>query len=161
MARFKDIVLNEEEGTVEIGAGLTWTEVYAYLVPKCLTVVGGRINDVGVSGFTLGGGRHTLLCRACIVFAQRDAHVVGYSWKTNQYGLTIDTVTAFELVLPNGYVKKVTEEDEDLWFALRVRAKQCLCRNSSLTVTSKGRIEQLRELVERASRGKTTFDNLV
>jgi len=98
MARFKDIVLNEEEGTVEIGAGLTWTEVYAYLVPKGLTVVGGRINGVGVSGFTLGGG---------------------YSWKTNQFGLTIDTVTAFELVLPNGYVKKVTEEDEDLWFALR------------------------------------------
>jgi hypothetical protein len=73
MARFKDIVLNEEEGTVEIGAGLTWTEVYAYLVPKGLTVVGGRINDVGVSGFTLGGGRHTLLCRVRIVFAHRDA----------------------------------------------------------------------------------------
>ena len=47
--------------------------------------------------------------------------VAGYSWKTNQYGLTIDTVTAFELVLPNGHVKVVTEEDTDLWFALRVR----------------------------------------
>jgi len=59
-------------------------------------------------------------CRACIAFAQRYARVVGYSWKTNQYGLTVDTVTAFELVLPNGHVKKVTEKDEDLWFALRV-----------------------------------------
>ncbi|KAF8260165.1 FAD-binding domain-containing protein [Lactarius quietus] len=98
MARFRDIVLNEEEGTVEIGAGLTWPEVYSYLIPKGLSVVGGRIDNVGVSGFTLGGG---------------------YSYKTNQYGLTIDTVTAFELVLPNGHVKKVTEEDEDLWFALR------------------------------------------
>ncbi|KAF8259882.1 hypothetical protein EI94DRAFT_1812556 [Lactarius quietus] len=98
MARFRDIVLNEEEGTVEIGAGLTWTEVYSYLVPKGLTVVGGRIDGVGVGGYTLGGG---------------------YSWKSNQYGLTIDTVTAFELVLPNGHVKKVTEKDEDLWFALR------------------------------------------
>jgi hypothetical protein len=29
-------------------------------------------------------------------------HAVGYYWKTNQYGLTIDTVTVFELVLPNG-----------------------------------------------------------
>jgi FAD/FMN-containing dehydrogenase len=139
MARFKDIVLNEEEGTVEIGAGLTWTEVYTYLVPKGLTVVGGRIDGVGVSGFTLGGGRHTyffgFVRRACIMFAHRDAHVAGYSWKTNQYGLTIDTVTAFELVLPNGYVKKVTEDDEDLWFALRVRTKQYLCQNASLTVT--------------------------
>ncbi|KAF8260168.1 FAD-binding domain-containing protein [Lactarius quietus] len=100
MASFRDIVLNEEEGTVEIGAGLTWPEVYSYLVPKGLTVVGGRVDNVGVSGFTLGGG---------------------YSYKTNQYGLTIDTVTAFELVLPNGHVKNVTEKDEDLWFALRVR----------------------------------------
>jgi hypothetical protein len=98
MARFRDIVLNEEEGTVEIGAGLTWTEVYSYLVPKGLNVVGGRVDGVGVGGFTLGGG---------------------YSWKTNQYGLTIDTVTAFELVLPNGHVITVTEKDEDLWFALR------------------------------------------
>ena len=48
--------------------------------------------------------------------------MAGYSWKTNQYGLTIDTVTEFELVLPNGNVKKVTEKDEDLWFALRVRS---------------------------------------
>jgi hypothetical protein len=46
----------------------------------------------------------------------------GYSWKTNQFGLTIDTVTAFELVLPNGHAKVVTEKDEDLWFALRVRS---------------------------------------
>ncbi len=59
MARFRDIVLNEEEGTVEIGAGLTWTDVYSYLVPKGLNVVGGRIDGVGVGGFTLGGGRHS------------------------------------------------------------------------------------------------------
>ena len=60
-------------------------------------------------------------CRACITFSQRHTHVAGYSWKSNQYGLTIDTVTSFELVLPNGHVKVVTEKDEDLWFALRVR----------------------------------------
>ena len=60
MSRFRDIVLNEEEGTVEIGAGLTWTDVYSYLIPKGLNVVGGRVDGVGVSGFILGGGRHTL-----------------------------------------------------------------------------------------------------
>src|ERR1700761_4613249 len=60
MARFRDIVLNEEEGTVEIGAGLTWTDVYSYLVPKGLSVAGGRIDGVGVSGFTLGGGGRIL-----------------------------------------------------------------------------------------------------
>ena len=60
MSHFRDIVLNEEEGTVEIGAGLTWTNVYSYLVPKGLNVVGGRVDGVGVSGFILGGGRHIL-----------------------------------------------------------------------------------------------------
>ncbi|KAI0260003.1 hypothetical protein BC834DRAFT_973806 [Gloeopeniophorella convolvens] len=87
LAKFKDIVINEDAGTVDIGAGLTWTDVYEYLVPKGLNVVGGRVNGVGVAGFTLGGG---------------------YSWKTNQFGLTIDTLTAVELVLPSGNVKTVT-----------------------------------------------------
>ena len=58
MTRFRDIVINEEEGTVEIGAGLTWTDVYSYLVPKGLNVVGGRVDGVGVGGLTLGGGRY-------------------------------------------------------------------------------------------------------
>ena len=59
MTNFRDIVINEEEGTVEVGAGLIWTDVYSYLVPKGLNVVGGRIDGVGVAGFTLGGGRHS------------------------------------------------------------------------------------------------------
>ena len=60
MTRFKDIVINEEEGTVEIGAGLIWTEVFSYLVPKGLNVVGGRLVGVGVGGFIVGGGRLAL-----------------------------------------------------------------------------------------------------
>jgi FAD/FMN-containing dehydrogenase len=55
MIRFNEIVLSKDEKTVEVGAGLTWTSVYRYLVPKGLNVVGGRINDVGLAGFTLGG----------------------------------------------------------------------------------------------------------
>ena len=46
--------------------------------------------------------------------------VTGYSWKTNEYGLTIDSVTEFHLVLPNGTQTVVTEADKDLWFALKV-----------------------------------------
>ena len=44
----------------------------------------------------------------------------GYSWKTNEYGLTVDTVTEFHLVSPNGTQMVVTETDKDLWFALKV-----------------------------------------
>jgi hypothetical protein len=47
-------------------------------------------------------------------------NIKGYSWRTNQFGLTLDTVVSFELVLPNGTIKTVTPSDEDLWFALRV-----------------------------------------
>ena len=71
----------------------------------------------------------------------------GYSWKTNQYGLPADTVTEFELVLPCGEVKVVTEKDEDLWFALKV----CInVGDEGRTMGSRpfcitGRIQQLRE----------------
>ena len=39
---------------------------------------------------------------------------------SNQYGLSIDNMAAYELVLPNGTIINVTQRNEDLWFALRV-----------------------------------------
>ena len=45
---------------------------------------------------------------------------LGYSYITNQYGLSLDNVAGFELVLPNGKVINVTSKDDDLWFGLRV-----------------------------------------
>jgi hypothetical protein len=45
---------------------------------------------------------------------------IGYSPKTNQYGLAIDTITAFELVQPNGNIITVTEQSHsDLFFGLK------------------------------------------
>jgi hypothetical protein len=55
-----------------------------------------------------------------IVSAEAYMDVVGYSWKSNEYGLTVDSVTKFHLVSPNGTGMVVTEADEDLWFALKV-----------------------------------------
>jgi hypothetical protein len=46
--------------------------------------------------------------------------VLGYSYHSSQYGLSLDNVAGFELVLPNGTVINVTSKNEDLWFALRV-----------------------------------------
>ena len=45
---------------------------------------------------------------------------LGYSFKSSQYGLAIDNVVGYELVLPNGIVAHVTQKDKDLWFGLRV-----------------------------------------
>jgi len=39
--------------------------------------------------------------------------IAGYSWKTNQYGLTIDT--AFELVKPDGNVVTVIRSKLVFW----------------------------------------------
>jgi FAD/FMN-containing dehydrogenase len=49
--------------------------------------------------------------------------ILGYAYTTSQYGLTIDNVAGYELVLPNGTVLSVTSKDKDLWFGLRVSRK--------------------------------------
>jgi hypothetical protein len=46
--------------------------------------------------------------------------VKGYSWKTSQFGLAIDNIDSYELVLPDGKIKSITPQDADLWFGLRV-----------------------------------------
>ena len=56
MTRFREIIIHEDSRTVDIGAGLTWTDVYEYLTPRHLNVAGGRVNGIGVAGLTLGGG---------------------------------------------------------------------------------------------------------
>lgn len=115
MARFDGVAYDAAAGTTTIGAGLIWDDVYAALEPYGVNVVGGRVTGVGVAGFTLGGGE------SCSVFGGwSDGFESGYSFLSNQYGLTIDTVRAFELVLPNGTVTNVTESDADLFWALKV-----------------------------------------
>ncbi|KAH9017325.1 FAD-binding domain-containing protein [Lactarius deliciosus] len=98
MTRFNSVELNNATGTVDAGSGVTWDQVYAALDSSGLNVIGGRSPAVGIAGLTLGGG---------------------YSFTSNQYGLTIDNMERYELVLPNGTITNVTESNKDLWFALR------------------------------------------
>ncbi|KAF8486358.1 FAD-binding domain-containing protein [Russula ochroleuca] len=98
MRRFNETKVNSASGTVEVGAGLTWDQVYATLALTGVNVVGGRMTGVGIAGLMLGGG---------------------YSYKTSQYGLALDNIAGYELVLPNGTVICVTSNDDDLWFGLR------------------------------------------
>jgi len=51
-----------------------------------------------VGGFSLGGG---------------------FSWLSDQYGLTCDNVIAFNLILPNGTITQVDSTQSDLFFALK------------------------------------------
>ncbi|KZO98683.1 Glucooligosaccharide oxidase [Calocera viscosa TUFC12733] len=99
MSRFSEVTYNAAASTVDLGAGLIWDDVYANLTPQGVNVVGGRVTGVGIGGFTLGGG---------------------YSWKTNQFGLTIDNMVSYELVLPNGTIVYPSATSyPDLFWALK------------------------------------------
>lgn len=47
--------LSEDRETAYVGTGNRWGAVYEWLEPSNRTVVGGRVGDVGVGGFLLGG----------------------------------------------------------------------------------------------------------
>ncbi|SJL13225.1 related to 6-hydroxy-D-nicotine oxidase [Armillaria ostoyae] len=99
MTRFNEVTYDSATQTAVIGAGNIWDDVYEILDAQGVNVVGGRVTGIGVAGFTLGGG---------------------YSWLSNQYGLAIDNVVAYELVAPNATVVTVREEnDPDLFFSLK------------------------------------------
>ncbi|KAL5514286.1 hypothetical protein ACEPAG_2374 [Sanghuangporus baumii] len=99
MAQFTNVSYDAERGTVILGVALTWDQVYEQLEPLGVMVVGGRINGVGVGGFSLGGG---------------------FSWKTNQFGLLTDTLVSVETVLPSGEIVQATNSSEsDLFFGLK------------------------------------------
>ncbi|PQE07599.1 hypothetical protein CJF30_00007344 [Rutstroemia sp. NJR-2017a BBW] len=98
LVKMNQVVLSEDKSTVEIGTGNRWTDVYSDLDGSGVNVVGGRVVGPGVGGFSLGGG---------------------YSWLSNQYGLTCDNVVSYNLVLPNGTITTVDSSNADLFFALK------------------------------------------
>ncbi|CAF4165609.1 unnamed protein product, partial [Adineta steineri] len=99
MLRFSKVAYNSTDQTVDVGPGLVWNDVYKQLQPYNVSVLGGRVSNVGVGGFLLGGG---------------------YGWKSNQYGLSIDTILEYELVTPNGTIVNVNNETyPDLFFGLK------------------------------------------
>ena len=119
MSRFNETKLSLTSGTVEVGAGLTWDQVYEVLEPTGVNVVGGRVSGIGVAGLTLGGGKCFPSSESSISYT-----FLGYSYLSSQHGLTLDNVAGYELVLPNGTVSIVTSDDDDLWFGLRVSSMQ-------------------------------------
>jgi FAD/FMN-containing dehydrogenase len=67
---------NAKDQIVKIGTGLKWGDVYSYLDEYQLTVVGGRVLDVGVGGLILGSG---------------------LSYLSDLYGMACDNVVNFEV----------------------------------------------------------------
>ncbi|MBJ7473185.1 MAG: FAD-binding oxidoreductase [Solirubrobacteraceae bacterium] len=85
--------------TARVGAGAVWADVVNAAAPHGLTALSGSAHDVGVVGYTTGGGM---------------------SWLARQYGYACDHVTAVELVTAAGDLLRVTAEAHpDLFWALR------------------------------------------
>ncbi|TKY86172.1 hypothetical protein EX895_004997 [Sporisorium graminicola] len=100
MTNFQQVVLSGDKKTVDVGPGNIWDNVYQGLQGTGVAVVGGRVSGVGVGGFITGGG--------------------GYSFKTNQYGVTADTLVSADLVLPDGTLTTASaSQNPDLFWAIK------------------------------------------
>lgn len=56
LSRLNSVKLTDNNTAAWVGPGARWREVYAALEPHGLTTPGGRVADVGVGGYILGGG---------------------------------------------------------------------------------------------------------
>ncbi|KAK6220642.1 hypothetical protein LQW54_002087 [Pestalotiopsis sp. IQ-011] len=91
LSQMKHIEIGPDGSWADLGPGLVLGDAYSYLEPYKSTNIGGRVADVGLPGYAIGGGISNL---------------------SPQYGLA--------LVLPNATIVNVTEDSQpDLYFALR------------------------------------------
>ena len=98
-SRMDDVVVDTVERTAQVGAGVRWRDVLAATVPHGLIGLNGSSTDVGVVGYTLGGGL-PVLGRA--------------------FGFASDRVRSFEVVTADGQVRHVDpDSDADLFAVLR------------------------------------------
>ena len=74
MRKLNEVVPSLDQSVVSIGPGSRWGDVYSTLEPLNKTVVGGRLTDVGVGGYMLGGG----LSHFSSVYGLAVNHVVRY-----------------------------------------------------------------------------------
>ncbi|KKZ64884.1 hypothetical protein EMCG_09202 [[Emmonsia] crescens] len=97
--RMKQLQLSRDKSFVSVGPGNRWINVYEYLEPHGLAVLGGRVGSVGVPGLLLGGG---------------------VSFYSNQHGFAANNVVAYEVVLASGKIVAATStENSDLFWALK------------------------------------------
>jgi FAD/FMN-containing dehydrogenase len=82
-----------------VGSGVLWLDVVEAAAPYGLAALHGSSPDVGVAGYSLGGG---------------------IGWFARQHGLQANSITAVEVVTADGQVRRVDGQSEpDLFWALR------------------------------------------
>ena len=95
----KAVDIDVDARTFRAEAGVVWLEVTSQLKGTGLVPPLGSSPDVGLMGYTLGGG---------------------FCWLGRKYGLATNNVLAIEVVLADGsFVRATAEDHADLFWALR------------------------------------------
>jgi FAD/FMN-containing dehydrogenase len=97
--RMRGVAIDARAQRARVEAGVLWAEVTEAAAEHGLAALAGSSPDVGVVGYTLGGG---------------------VSWLSRRYGLAANSVTAIELVNAEGeLVRADADQNADLFWALR------------------------------------------
>jgi FAD/FMN-containing dehydrogenase len=98
-SRMRGVEIDPERRTARAEAGVIWVEVVEAAAEHGLAALAGSSPDVGVVGYTLGGG---------------------LSWLARKHGIGANQVTAVELVTADGrFVRADRENEPDLFWAIR------------------------------------------
>ncbi|WP_313405218.1 FAD-binding oxidoreductase, partial [Aeromicrobium sp.] len=94
-----DVSVDPERRVVRVGGGAVWLPAVKAAAEHGLTVLHGSSVDVGVAGYTLGGGM---------------------GWYARNLGLAANSMTAVEIVLANGaLVRADADHHAELFWAVR------------------------------------------
>ncbi|MGY1808716.1 FAD-binding oxidoreductase [Blastococcus sp. SYSU D00669] len=97
--RMQGVTIDRMRGTARVEAGVRWVKVLEAAAPFGLTGLCGSSSDVGVVGYTLGGGLGSL---------------------GRRYGFAADQVLSVEMVTADGAIRTVCAEQEpELFWAVR------------------------------------------
>lgn len=97
--RLREVSIDPDAHVARVGAGVTWGEVIGPAAEHGLAALAGSSHDVGVVGYTLGGG---------------------VSWLARKHGLASERVVAIEIVDAAGHQRRITADaDPDAFWALR------------------------------------------
>ncbi|MFD4421347.1 FAD-binding oxidoreductase [Agromyces sp. NPDC058484] len=98
-SEMRGVQVDPELRVARVEAGALWGDVVAAVAPHGLAALAGSSHDVGVVGYTLGGG---------------------VSWLARSHGLAANHVSAIELVTADGRRRRVDASHEpELFWALR------------------------------------------
>jgi hypothetical protein len=99
VAGLDEVTIDAGAKRVRVGAGVKWERVTPALSELGLAALHGSSPDVGIAGYSVGGGM---------------------GWLARKHGLHTNAVTAFELVTADGrLVRTDAEHEPDLFWALR------------------------------------------